>query len=135
MKRDEEKYIRALYPILFLPFLVWCPTPFVHLVFILQDSRSLTPISNHHRTRKTRDPPSFQTYFMWSKWLGYVLLGRALCTVASPTAFAGRDTRSLSVELLDVLEHLAGSQPVADISRLGAAVKAKSPRIDPVSDP
>ena len=42
MKCNDEEYIRCLYPIFFLPFLIWCPTPFVHLVFILQNSRSLT---------------------------------------------------------------------------------------------
>ena len=69
-------------------------------------------------------------YSMWSKWLG-----ERFAPLASPTAFAARDAPSLSVELLDVLGDLAGSQPAADISRLSAVVKAKSAQIDTLSDP
>ena len=71
----------------------------------------------------------------WSKWLSYSLLGRALCTVASPTTTLGaRGTYSLlSVELLDVLDNLAESQPAADISRLRTVIKSKSARINAAS--
>ena len=113
-----------------------CARPFAErhsFIFILfvQDSRSLNRFPDQHCTHRTRDSSSFQMFSTWSTWLSYALLGRALCTMASPTTSGAR---SLSVELLDVLEDLADSQPATDISRLSAVIKSKSAQIDAASN-